>query len=255
MSSQQEVRVKENEVKVDLGEGLQGFLAKADECLQELLASKNPLVAALLQYDTYWRNVLWRHLAAPQPVAMMLFLNSYQLLLAGIRMALSGHPAALFPLMRTALESASYGHLLERQPMLLEVWSNRHRGEADKRLCRNTFTFEKAIAGVKDNSPDIHRLAKEVYEGAIDYGAHPNVRGVFGHVTLDEARPDGMVAVTHTSLYSANHHETLRGLCACLDYGFVIISVIALSGPTTNATLGAELQALHDSKEAAISAS
>lgn len=190
----------------------------------------------------------------PQAFALLLFLNAYQLFLAGTRMALSGHPAAIFPLMRTALESASYGLLLEEQPALSEIWGNRHRSDADKKASRNTFTFDRAIAGLRDKSPDVHRLAKEAYEGAIDYGAHPNLKGVFGHVAVDETRSDGMTAVTHTSLYGAGHHETMRGLCACLDYGFLIIGIVALSGPTVTGRLQAELQTLNDAKEAAIAA-
>jgi hypothetical protein len=152
------------------------------------------------------------------------------------------------------LESASYGHLLEEQPALSEIWRNRHRSDADKKASRSTFTFDRAIAGLKDKSPDVHRLAKEAYEGAIDYGAHPNLKGVVGHVTVDETRSDGMTAVTHTSLYGADHHETMRGLCACLDYGFLIISIVALSGPTVTGRLQAELKILNDAKEAFIAA-
>ncbi len=246
--------MKSDKARVDLGDGLRQYLAMADECLQELRTSESPFVAVLLQYDDYFRRDLWQHSPPPSTFALLLFLNAYQLFLAGARMALSGHPAAVFPLMRSALESASHGFLLEQQPALAEIWSNRHRSEADKRACRNTFTFEKAVAGLRDRAPDIYRLAKEAYEGAIDYGAHPNLMGVSGNVNVDTARPDGMVAVTHTSLYSAGHHETIRGLGACLDYGFLIISIIALAGPTLPGRLGTELQTLNDVKEAAIAA-
>jgi len=68
----------------------------------------------------------------------------------------------------------------------------------------------------------------------------------------DETRTDGFNAVSHSSLYAANHHETIRGLCACLDYGFLIISIIALAGPKLSGRLQTELQALNDAKEAAV---
>jgi hypothetical protein len=247
-------RVKKDQSRVNLGDGLRQYMAMADECLQELLASESPFVAVMLQYDQYFRHDAWQHAPPPATFTPLLFFNAYQLFLAGVRIALSGHPAAIFPLMRTALESASYGLLLVQQPALSEKWSHRHRSEADKRACRKAFTFDKAIAGIRDKAPDIYRLAKEAYEGAIDYGAHPNLKGVFGHITLDEARPDGMTAITHTSLYSAGHHETARGLCACLDYGYLIISIVTLSSPTVTEKLAAELQSLNDAKEAAIAA-
>jgi hypothetical protein len=244
--------VNKGNARVDFGDGLRQYITMADECLQELRASESPFVAVLLQYDDYFRRDLWASSPPPQTFALLLFLNAYQLFLAGARIALSGHPAAIFPLMRTALESASYGFLLEQQPALSAIWSNRHRSEADKKACRKTFTFDRAIAAVIDKAPDIHRMAKEAYEGAIDFGAHPNLRGVVGHVTVDDERADGMVAVSHTSLYSAGHHETIRGLCACLDFGFLIISIVALAGPTAASNLQSELQTLNDAKEAAI---
>jgi hypothetical protein len=71
---------------------------------------------------------------------------------------------------------------------------------------------------------------------------------------IDDDRPDGMTAVSHKSLYSADHHETTRGLCACLDYGFRIISIITLSHPTVTGKQAAKLQTLSDAKEAAIAA-
>jgi hypothetical protein len=246
--------MNEKKPRVELGDGLTQYMAAADETVRELQAADNPLLKVLLQYDAYFRRDLWEHVAPTPAFAFVLFLNAYQMLLGAARMALSGHPAAVFPLVRTALESASYGYLMEQQPALSEVWGNRHRSEADKKACRNAFAFDKAIKGLADRAPDIERLAKEAYEGAIDYGAHPNLKGVFGHVSVNEDRPDGMVAVTHTSLYSSNHDETIRGICACLDFGFAIIGIITLTGPTATGKLQDELQALNDAKEAAIAA-
>lgn len=237
--------------RVELGDGLTGYLAAADETLQEIQGADTPLVKTLFQYDAYFRRDLWEHASATPPLACVLYLNAYQMFLAAARMALSGHPVAVFPLLRTSLESASYGYLLEQQPALAGVWTHRHRSEADKKACRNAFTFDKALKGLDDKAPEIHQLAKLAYEGAIDYGAHPNLKGVFTHVSLNEDRPDGMVAVTHTSLYSAGHVETIRGICACLDFGLAIIGIITLAGDPDPAKVQAELQALNDAKEAA----
>lgn len=167
-------------------------------------------------------------------------------------MALSGHCAAVFLLLRTALESAAYGGLIARNPALREVWAGRHRGDAEKKACRKSFTFEKAISPLEDRAPDIHALAVFGYEGAIDYGAHPNINGVFGHVSLNDQREGGFETVTHTSVYGSAHIETIRDLCACLDFGFAIISIIALSGPTIGDNLVGGLQVLNDAKNAAV---
>lgn len=238
-------------IRVEMDGGMDAYMAAAEETLAELLVSDSALVAALREYDRFFRTRLFAQ-GPSDPIALVLFMNAYQLFLAGARVALSGHCAAVFPLLRTALESAAYGGLIVRNPALGEVWTGRHRGDAERKACRKNFTFEKAILPLENRAPEIHALAVLGYEGAIDYGAHPNIKGVFGHVSLDDQREDGFTAVTHTSLYGSAHIETIRGLCACLDFGFAIVGIIALSGPTISDDLVDGLQALNEAKNAAV---
>jgi hypothetical protein len=237
--------------RVEMGDGLKQYLSTADETAKELLLSDDKLLSTLQLFDGYFRRGLWHHVSPTSPLSFVLFLNAYQMFLAGARTAFSGHAVAVFPLLRAALESAAYGLLIEQKPELADVWTNRHRSEADKRACRKAFTFDYAIASLKEEAPDICNLAAGAYEAAIDYGAHPNLKGVFGHVSIDETRPDGMIAVTHTSLYGASHIETIRSLCACLDFGLVIISMIAVSVGDISEKQVEELQVLNDAKNTA----
>jgi hypothetical protein len=232
--------------------GLDQYLSAADETASEILQSDNKVAKALWQFDNYFQAELLPQVSTTSIFGTLLLLNAYQLFLAAVRTGLSGHTAAIFPLLRASLESAAYGFLLVEKPELSSVWTNRHASETDKKACRSAFTFEKAIAGIGAKSPDIHKLAKQAYESTIDYGAHPNVRGVFGHVSLDENRPDGMAAVSHVSLYDADHIETVRGLCAALDIGFLVIAIIVLSGGDVTSGMEADLQSLSDLKNAAI---
>ncbi|HEK0639840.1 hypothetical protein EJ640_23575 [Pseudomonas aeruginosa] len=237
-------------VRIVIEGGLDAYLAAADETTAELLSANDPIVAALQEYDTYFRKGLWLQYQ-PSVIPSVLCLNAYQLFLAGLRMALSGHCAAVFPLLRTALESAAFASLMTHKPELQEVWTRRHQGQDENKACRKAFTFEKAIKLLKERAPDIHELAVHAYVGAIDYGAHPNIKGVFSHVSIDDQREDEFVAVSHTSLYGATHIETIRGLCACLDFGFVIIGIIAVSSPEFDDELLADLSRLNEMKNEA----
>ena len=78
-------------------------------------------------------------------ISLVLLINAYQMFPAGVRTALGGHTAAVFPLLRTALESAAYGALIAAKPELSSIWTNRHHDDEAKKACRNTFTFDKAI--------------------------------------------------------------------------------------------------------------
>ncbi|WP_374328489.1 hypothetical protein [Azonexus sp.] len=237
-------------VRIVIEGGIDSYIAAANETTSKLLDSSAPIVVALREYDTYFREGLWQeHQLTAVP--LVLCMNAYQLFLAGSRMALSGHCAAVFPLLRTALESAAYASLMTHDPDLQEIWCRRHQGEKEKKACRKAFTFEKAIAPLKERAPDIHALAALGYEGAIDYGAHPNIKGIFGHVSIGEQPADRFIAVSHTSLYGASHIETIRGLCACLDFGLAIIAIIALSSPVISDTMLAELDHLNEAKNVA----
>lgn len=240
----------DDSVRIVTEGGLDAYLAAADETTAELLSSNDPLVAALREYETYFREGLWLQHQLPA-LPLVLCINAYQLFLAGLRMALSGHCAAVFPLLRTALESAAFASLMTHKPEFQEVWTHRHQGKDENKACRKAFTFEKAIKLLKERAPDIHELAAQAYEGAIDYGAHPNIKGVFGHVSIDDQREDEFVSVSHTSLYGATHIETIRGLCACLDFGFAIIGIIAVSSPEFSDELLADLSRLNEMKNEA----
>lgn len=241
---------------VEMDKNLDSYMAAADATAAELLQGDDCLVAALRRYVEYLRCGLWAHMVGSSTIGSILQMNAYMVFLAGVRMALSGHAAAVFPLLRTAMESASYGLLIERNPALAEVWTHRHCSEADKKACRKTFTFDQGIVHLKKMVPDVYDLAKLAYEGAIDFGAHPNLKGVANHLSIDENRPDGTTGVTLTSLYESAHIETVRGLCACLDVGFAIIGMIALATPDPGEDrvkrLIEELQALNDLKNDAV---
>ncbi|WOC16135.1 hypothetical protein [Pseudochrobactrum sp. MP213Fo] len=102
----------------------------------------------------------------------------------------TGLVAAIFPLLRTALESASYGQLIERDPVLADVWTHRHCSEVDKKACSKAFTLHPGIVHLKDVAPDVYDPAKLTHEGTIDFGAHPNLKGVASHLSID-VNPSG----------------------------------------------------------------
>lgn len=236
----------------DFNGGLDHYIRTADETTRDLLADGGPLVDALRKYDDYMRRDMWAHVDIKPGFGVLLSMNACTTFLAGVRTALGGHPAAVFPTLRTGLESAAYALLLEREPALSDVWAQRHRSETDLKACRAQFRFERALRYLKTKVPDIYDLATQGYEGAIDYGAHPNVRGVMGHVSIDEDREDDNAAVTLTALYGPSHVETLRGLCACLDFGLAIIGLIVLADPDAGEAAARDLQALSDLKNDAV---
>jgi len=171
---------------------------------------------------------------------------------------MTGHVVAVFPVLRTALESACYGYLVAKDPGLAEIWSNRHRDDSARKACRAAFTGAvRVVAKDFDRSqpPDGGAWIEEAYDAAIDFGGHPNIRSVFAHVRVEEdVEDDSYFRANLADLYGPDHAETQRILIAALDFGLAIAVVLTRSLDDPDEQHQDELQALSDRKNAAAAA-
>ena len=139
-------------------------------------------------------------------MAMVLSMNAYMLFLAGVRVAMTGHVTACFPVLRTALESACYGFLIAKDPDLSAVWADRHKDADSKKVCRKAFgsAVTDVAKLVEREQPGGGQWLSDAYDAAIDFGAHPNIKSVFGHVRILEDVPeDPYFRVNLAGLYGA----------------------------------------------------
>lgn len=242
-------------MRLVLDKSLEDYLNGADETTRTLLAENGPLIQALRQTHDFFPRVLWAHSKQRGAVSQIVAMNSFMLFLAGARTALSGHQAAIFPILRTALEAACYSYLMSEDENLERVWLNRHDSPEALRACRRTFGkavshTAKALNEIQTGSGEI---VTEAYDAAIDFGGHPNVRSVFGHVSLTEPNEDE-VMVTLAGLYSADNIEVSRSLLACLDFGQAIGSVLFRGLEHQTQEVADAFDALQDAKERALGA-
>ena len=84
------------------------YISEGENTVCELLATNGPLIQALRLNHDYFAKTLWADDPDIQPVPGVLGLNAFMLFLAGTRIAMTGHAAAVFPTLRTALEYACY---------------------------------------------------------------------------------------------------------------------------------------------------
>lgn len=209
------------------------YMESADATAREMLRKNDPEVACLMAFDRYLQVQVWTRAPAKPSIGVLLVMNAGLMYLAASRTALSGHASAVYPLLRAALESACYGLLIHARPELGDIWKSRHANPEARKAQRKAITFEQALKALKPRSQVLHDAAQELYDGAIDFGAHPNPMGVFPHMSIDEERTDELVSVSMTALHGPGAVETFRGVVACLDFGFVIsgVSALALGAP------------------------
>jgi hypothetical protein len=88
-------------------------------------------------------------------------------------------PTDSFALQRACLENAGYAKLIATNRELSALWLQRDKKVAEVRKQFTNKAVREAIA--KDDEP-LSKVYQELYERSIDFGAHPNEKGVLGSV-------------------------------------------------------------------------
>jgi hypothetical protein len=238
-------------MKFQLTHSFRDYVASGDETTKELLDSGSPLVAAIEEIHDFFRDDLWADETKMHPTQALLSTNAFMIYLSAVRVAMTGHEVAIFPLFRTALESACYAYRMGEDESLQRIWADRHRSAKAMKLCRRKFSSAvaetaRAIEAVEQQEGPA-KWINDCYQGAIDFGAHPNPRSIYPHVGVAEEEDAYLVSLA--ALYSSDSMEVSRSLMACLDYGVVIAVVLAhgLKSPTHD--LSEKLSRLNDTKE------
>lgn len=240
---------------IQISKSIDDYIDHTNETTAALRAENGPLLRMLREFDAYFVKTLWRDAKELSPVAAFLSMNAYMVYLAGVRTALTGHVVAVFPLLRTALESACYAYLIAKQPELTEIWMNRERDEVTRKACRKNFTdavakVAKDLNGVQAGSGD---AIMEAYTLAIDFGGHPNAKSILEHINLSEGhKDDAYLQVSLTGLYGAEHWETGRHLIACADFAMVLAVVLTRTLPNPDLLHQDSLQSLADLKSVSV---
>ncbi len=117
-------------MKFKLEHSFRDYIGSGDQTANELLESGSPLVAAMEEFYAFFRDDLWADDQEISPNQAFLSTNAFMIYLSAVRVAMTGHEAAIFPLFRTALESACYAFLMSKDESLQEIWSNRHQSAA-----------------------------------------------------------------------------------------------------------------------------
>jgi len=187
------------------------------------------LMGMVNQMDKIFQEEVFAHDLDMHPYALLLAMNSYTMLLNAVGQALSGHTVAVFPVVRTALESACYAFLISQDESLGEVWFNRHTSESAHQKCRRNFTVKKACDELCSSSPEMAEYVMAHYNAAIDYGAHPNLKAVLNHLS-DIGEVDSKYhGFELTGVYGRNSWQVNYALLVCTEVGQAIAFLFAMS--------------------------
>ncbi|HBO6759185.1 hypothetical protein [Pseudomonas aeruginosa] len=177
----------------------------------------------------------------------LLALNAHSIYLGAAKMAISGHRAAAFPLFRTAWESATYSLVIARRPGHATLWKNRNNDENSYK--RNVRYFSRKVneifeETVKRECSSYSDLLISMNRGLIDYGAHPNPKGIsFDSFRDANGRLHNYVAVHD---YRGDSGGLLLAQIACLDVGLAVSIILHLASKPNTSESHPELDELFE---------
>lgn len=232
-------------MKVRINLSLDDYVRDGDANTGALLAGHHPLMPLVREYYDFFATRLWSDGQRVADVPMFLSTNAFMIWTSGVRMAMSGHETAVYPLFRTALESACYALLITMKPELEVAWSDRDKGDAERKASRNAFSgaVAEVVKHLNGKQDGLGSFVESLYETSIDYGAHPNTRAIRNHVQVtpptDERR-----RFDQGSIYPGDSFQVFRALLSTLEYGRGIALVLAYCLPVMTRTVAEPLRAL-----------
>ena len=235
-------------------EPFDNYFVAARDVEKEVMAGNPPLLSGLRRYHAFFVNHVFCETNARSPIQGVLAMDAFMIYLTAIRVAMSGHGAAMFPLLRATLEASCYAFLVGENEDLLEAWLKRNSTPEALKSSRKAFR-----SAVKDTAKRIQKKSwvatnteawiSQAYDDVIDFGAHPNPKGVWPYVRFSEDHPDGRHRVSMAAVYEAGSFETSRCLMACLDYGLLVALILSCCRDEPSEEAVVALNQLNELKE------
>jgi hypothetical protein len=92
-----------------------------------------------------------------------------------------------FVLLRSCLEYAAYGLHVNANPTLGETWLKRHDDADALKAMKKAFQGVEVEQTIVQTDTELGRIYKALYERTIDFGGHPNLRGVLSNMLMEES--------------------------------------------------------------------
>lgn len=232
-------------MKVVINLSLAEYIRTGNLNTEGLLAGHHPLMGLVNAYYDFFATKLWSDGRPIPEVPMFLSTNAFMIWTSGVRTAMSGHETAVYPLFRTALESACYALLISMKPELESVWSDRGNGEAERKASRKAFggAVAEVVKHLDSCESGLGTFISRLYETSIDFGAHPNSQAIRNHVQITPPIA-GEKRFDQGSIYPGDLIQVFRALTAAVEYGRGVALVLAHCLPVMTTNVAVPLREL-----------
>jgi hypothetical protein len=173
--------------------GVDGLSAFFDAARSNAFASYNNLAGSyrrMVDIDDLYLALFEEFKDPEHPLGAGLALRCHSAFRAAAQLTLSGQVPEAFMVLRGALELALYAFHASTSDERAQIWMNRDEDEQTKRRCKQEFTGRRIFPALRARNADVGRVAGDLYERSIEYGAHPNARGVLTTMTHEETESE-----------------------------------------------------------------
>lgn len=190
-----------------LDDSLTEFLETAHRNRFATFANKQALSQRLIALDACFVHVAKDWLNPSNLLISFLFLRCHSAYRAACTHAMAGQVTDTYPQIRACLEYAGYALYMHKNSGLAETWLKRHDDDATMKAVKREFTIANIRTTVERVDQHAAKVFAELYERAIDFGAHPNERAITGSLeVIDQDKRK-----SYESIY-------LHGDSSALDY-------------------------------------
>ena len=141
-------------------------------------ANLKPDYQSLVSIDEAFRRIIDNLLNTREWFAAFFLLGSHSVFRSATQLSISCQLRESYPLLRSCLEYALYGFHISRHPDSREIWLSRHGSKNNKEKVRDEFRIGRLLNELDRESASDGKVARNLYDRTIDYGAHPNERAL-----------------------------------------------------------------------------
>jgi len=180
-------------------DSISSFVSSAyGNCVATLINYRNTLItgAMIAVNDVFKKGSQIKCNMDDEVLLPFFFGRSHGSYLGAVRLSISGQVPESYALMRACIENGLYALYVKSDSKIssgiserAKTWTERHDGKEQMKKCRNEFANANVRKNLCEMDKELGRRISELYEFAIDCGAHPNVMGA---ITTSEISENGV---------------------------------------------------------------
>lgn len=160
------------------------FMELAYENRFATFAKKKNWFGLLIQIDACFVKIANDWVNPTNVLSTSLFYRCHASFRATCEHSVAGQVAETFPQLRSCLEYAGYALHIHQNTGLQETWLRRHENDDTMKAAKREFAISEIRSTIQTANVHAAKRFDELYQRAIDFGAHPNERAVTSNLEI-----------------------------------------------------------------------